>query len=299
MDGIGLKIGQEIDIHQEPLTRTRLEGKAIVKKIHSVAFEAGLIYSLDVKFVEDTDTRQKYPRVYFQPLPQAKPEVVQVSPQKYRKECPVCKGTGNDVKHQWPGGQYAACEMCEGYGDINPPAPFKSNSALVEAAKNAVELNAPIENHEALESEAAGIPRDTVTINQELRLFVIPCEDGFTCLGFDVCENWRKGLAKWLGAVPVTLEAGTIESYNEYKRLSELGAAHYNATGKRCDMHLEPQLIGLEGKRVEVEDRDGTKRRFKVGKSTSWCPCHLELTGPDYSGGPSTCGPYKSVRVIR
>jgi hypothetical protein len=59
-------------------------------------------------------------------------------------------------------------------------------------------------------------------------------------------------------------------------------------------------LIGLEGRRVEVVEADGQRRRFKVGKSTGWIPCHIELANERSSGGMAVMGePFKSVRVIR
>ena len=51
---------------------------------------------------------------------------------------------------------------------------------------------------------------------------------------------------------------------------------------------LSPQLIGLEGWRVEVTDSYGETRRFIVGKSTGWRPCHLEIkTRRSLGGGPA------------
>lgn len=32
--------------------------------------------------------------------------------------CPDCQGTGLDPVHHWPDGTAAACESCEGYGDL-------------------------------------------------------------------------------------------------------------------------------------------------------------------------------------
>lgn len=40
---------------------------------------------------------------------------------------------------------------------------------------------------------------------------------------------------------------------------------------------LTKQLRGLEGHRVEVVDKHGQRRRFIVGMSTGWRPCHLEI----------------------
>lgn len=57
---------------------------------------------------------------------------------------------------------------------------------------------------------------------------------------------------------------------------------------KRDVSHLTPQLIGLEGWRVEVLDAAGETRRFIVGRSTGWRPCHLEIkTQRACSGDPA------------
>jgi hypothetical protein len=34
--------------------------------------------------------------------------------------CPDCQGTGADPDHHWPDGSAAACQTCEGYGDLGP-----------------------------------------------------------------------------------------------------------------------------------------------------------------------------------
>jgi hypothetical protein len=62
---------------------------------------------------------------------------------------------------------------------------------------------------------------------------------------------------------------------------------------------LSHQLVGLEGCRVEVETTYNETRRFQVGRSTGWRPCHLELANRASSGGVSADHVYKSVRVIR
>lgn len=61
---------------------------------------------------------------------------------------------------------------------------------------------------------------------------------------------------------------------------------------------LTPQLTGLEGKRVEVVTTYGERRRFWVGRSTGWRPCHLEVKLRTSSGGMAADREYLSVKVI-
>jgi hypothetical protein len=67
----------------------------------------------------------------------------------------------------------------------------------------------------------------------------------------------------------------------------------------RTDSNLTPQLTGLEGYRVEVVDSYGEKRRFIVGRSTGWAPCHSEISRRNSTGGPAVIGaPFQSVRRL-
>ncbi len=67
----------------------------------------------------------------------------------------------------------------------------------------------------------------------------------------------------------------------------------------RSDSGLSPQLTGLEGWQVEVTDHYGETRRFIVGKSTGWIPCHLEIKTARSSGGNSADKSYQSVRKLK
>jgi len=137
-----------------------------------------------------------------------------------------------------------------------------------------------------------------VSLNSEQRLFVIPAGHGYSCLGFDVCHNWTTLIAAELGRIdlaPVESERGTLAAYARYEQASEAA----RVSGKRLTCMLTHQLIGLEGKRVEVEDADGQKRRFQVGRSTGWLPIHLEIARRTSSGGGAVYGaPFKSVRLV-
>lgn len=88
----------------------------------------------------------------------------------------------------------------------------------------------------------------------------------------------------------MSLEGMTQEKWNA------LSAAERKSLASAAG--LSPQLIGKEGCRVEVLDMSGDKRRFIVGRSTGWVPCHIELSRSNSSGGGSASREYKWVRVI-
>jgi hypothetical protein len=126
--------------------------------------------------------------------------------------------------------------------------------------------------------------------------------------GFKVVERLVEGLAKWLHSEGQreALEAlaqlsnapsPSVAYYDYYKALCDVGGAYCERTGKRCPIELTPQLIGYEGKRVEVTYTDGTKERFKVGRSTGWMPCHLAIQGKD-SGGPAVFSGIEKVVAL-
>jgi len=92
---------------------------------------------------------------------------------------------------------------------------------------------------------------------------------------------------------------GTVEAYDYHQKVMDAGQALCAERHIRCNFHLIPELVGLEGKRVEVVDKYDEKRRFIVGKSTGWMPCHLEIANVRSDGGGSVTGaPFKSVRVV-
>jgi hypothetical protein len=144
-----------------------------------------------------------------------------------------------------------------------------------------------------------------VTVNAEQELYVIPCGDGYTFLGFDVLLARHNAVAAWLRNEGLQADdlpretRGTMPAYHAYTTLMDRAASYCRQNNRRCPAELTPQLVGLEGKRVEVVDRYGERRRFIVGKSTGWLPCHLEIARRDSSGGPAVTGaPPQSVRIV-
>jgi hypothetical protein len=145
-----------------------------------------------------------------------------------------------------------------------------------------------------------------ITINEKQRLFVIKIEGGYTCLGFDVCEKRTMALRAELKRVTYQRydddplpPNGSIESYNRYEELIEIAHKYNKSTGYRFMYELTPQLIGLEGKAVEVEQFDGEKRKFIIGRSMGFIPVHIEIEKSSDHGGSAVYGaPFKSVKVI-
>ena len=139
-----------------------------------------------------------------------------------------------------------------------------------------------------------------IRINREQRLFVLPAGDsGFSCLGFEVCEERTRKLATELAVKPLPHRKGTRRAYEAYERIIEVARQRNQATGWRSQSELAPELMGLEGKRVEIVDCWRQKRRFYVGRSTGFIPVHLEIARRNSTGGPAVMGaPFRSVSVL-
>lgn len=83
------------------------------------------------------------------------------------------------------------------------------------------------------------------------------------------------------------------ERSQQWQRMSETERSQYRDLGG-----LSPQFVGLEGWRVEVETVYGETRRFIVGRSTGWAPCHLEVkTRRSLGGGPAE-REYRTVKKL-
>lgn len=139
-----------------------------------------------------------------------------------------------------------------------------------------------------------------VTVDDEKRLYVIPTGPGYSCLGFDECEKRIAKYTKFLGVEPPDHKPGTKHTYYMYLLIVKQLRERWVKTGERCTADLIPELIGLEGRRVELTYPDGEKTRFKVGRSTGWLPCHIELKNSRSHGGGAVYFPEgTTVRVIK
>ncbi|EHK7026618.1 hypothetical protein IG919_004214 [Salmonella enterica] len=155
------------------------------------------------------------------------------------------------------------------------------------------------------------------SINKDQRLYVMKAGAGFTCYGFDVLNRKARRVLEWLKeegraaemvlgakkidviALDIPARVGTKKHFNACDKVIDAGRVYSLASGRRCPADLTSQLVGLEGRRVEVVDAYGETRRFTVGRSSGWMPCHLEIARRDSNGGPAVTGaPFKSVSVI-
>lgn len=127
--------------------------------------------------------------------------------------------------------------------------------------------------------------------------------EGISTMGYAYAASQAALVADWLAAErglpdsPYGPQPGTPEAYAHYRAVMAAGAAHSRESGRKCLANLTPQLMGLNGKQVEVTDPDGEIRRFRVGQSTGWLPIHLEIEGRS-AGGMGASDSYRSVRVI-
>ncbi|WP_200376926.1 hypothetical protein [Thiocystis violacea] len=122
-----------------------------------------------------------------------------------------------------------------------------------------------------------------------------------SCLGYENAERRRQAVLAWLGRPVPNLTLGTAEHFKAYQAAMRLGHEHHQRTGERCWSELTPALIGLEQTRVAILNPQGQEiRRFWVGRSTGWMPCHLSISRRSAHGGyPVDLAPGERVRMVR
>lgn len=139
-----------------------------------------------------------------------------------------------------------------------------------------------------------------IKVDRRLKLFIIHGETSTFTLGFQECARITEALAGELGvdAMLEGMKIGTRRYGELYCALLAVAKRKNEEEGWRSFSGLSPQLSGLEGVRVEVVSLSGEKRRFIVGKSTGYIPCHIERARSNSSGGPAAERRYASVKII-
>lgn len=143
-----------------------------------------------------------------------------------------------------------------------------------------------------------------VTLNDAQQLYVIPGNGGYSCLGYAVAMSRANAYSAWLRAQGLQEDdlpseaRGCIAGYNAYEMRLRRVLECCQRKHIRCLVELTPQLIGLEGKRVEVVNDCGVRRRFQVGKSIGPIPIHLELARRGSTGCAVYGAPFQSVKEV-
>lgn len=136
-----------------------------------------------------------------------------------------------------------------------------------------------------------------VGIDPQSQMYVIKHGDAITTLGWEVVADRIERMALNLVFEDFKVPAsGTREAYDTMMNLQLALKQRYERTGEKAIYDLTPDLLGLEGHRVEVVDHEGDQpRRFIVGRSTGWAPIHLEIKTTRSTGGDGARREYHSV----
>lgn len=105
-------------------------------------------------------------------------------------------------------------------------------------------------------------------------------------------------VADWMDVEAPVAALGTEEHFEQCAELVRRGQVYANASRKCCPGNLSPQLIGLEGCRVEVTTDDGEERCFWVAKTPDGCRVTSKFHARIRHGHPAQAH-YKSVQTIR
>lgn len=153
-------------------------------------------------------------------------------------------------------------------------------------------------------------------IDHEQKLYVLREAGGYSCRGFEYLDKQARRVGTWLAEQPnaertgaaaaartwlVELDRnppGSADHFQICQNILERAHIYCGVFGP-CLADLVPALIGLEGRRVEATIY-GERRRFRVGRSTGWLPCHLACHNVrSHGGGAITPDSIRDVRIVR
>jgi hypothetical protein len=119
-----------------------------------------------------------------------------------------------------------------------------------------------------------------VRADHDAEAYVITHDDGSTsALPFDLCMERIERYELNLESPASSMPRGAMTTFTYLRGLVAALSLRYDQTGEQAVAELSPQLMGLEGWVVMVEDEDGDMpREFRVGKSDGFLPYHVEAT---------------------
>jgi hypothetical protein len=147
-----------------------------------------------------------------------------------------------------------------------------------------------------------------ITRNEADALYVIQTSESVTMYGYDVVLRdidlmftelaGRRALPEeYIDNAPIPVR-GSMEAWDLRVILMDQLKAVCAEQGEQAIFNLSPQLLGLEGWRVQALTKYNETRRFIVGRSSGWAPCHIELARSNSNDGPAAEREYESVRTL-
>jgi hypothetical protein len=135
--------------------------------------------------------------------------------------------------------------------------------------------------------------KQSVTVGENGN-FIIPAGPGYsTHRSFDSVQKDIALYAAEIGRpdlIPGPDKYGTVDQWDAYQAALDV----VRKSGRKLNCNLVPELVGKEGKHVEVTDAKGKKRTFYVGKTTGIAPVHLAMHNRNSTGGD----PIRSSEVV-
>ena len=126
----------------------------------------------------------------------------------------------------------------------------------------------------------------SMTINKEMKVYVMHFDGGCSTIGWDEAKRWTQNASREMGILQPVGALGSEELYREYQEIKTTAHLRFERTGLRLKCDLHPALVGLEGMKLSATI-DGKAQTFYLSKSCGYAPCHLLLPKRGSDGGNS------------
>ena len=143
-----------------------------------------------------------------------------------------------------------------------------------------------------------------ITVDTEKRMYDVPYStlSGSSRLPFEGVERRVNQFTEWLlernYTLPPIPECGTVAYYVYQEELMDIAYVHCQSTGEKFLTWLKPELIGYEGKTIEVVDKLGETQRFKLGVIGEWALQHVRILPGEEGSRPVIGEPFQSIKVV-
>src|SRR5260221_108576 len=143
-----------------------------------------------------------------------------------------------------------------------------------------------------------------ILVDPEKRVYRIPTmtSDDTISIEYDSVSEFIEQFSTWLTErgyeVPPVPEVGTVEHYLTQEELGTMIYKHWEDTGEQFREWLIPELIGYEGKTLEVVTCWGETQRFTLGLTGVWAAHHVTVIPGNEGFHPVIGHPFQSIKVV-